>query len=208
MITALKTMGQILGDTANIYGGTSGALQYGFNDSVTNAFGDAVESGDGLRGRLRLGRDPLLDEVEGRDGLQRRPRSPRSRRARPRRAVEISGDLFVTFRDTPAIEAFVKFLATPAAANAWAKQGGFATGNHNVSLERVPGHDRPRRPAGCPDGEVGRLRHVRRAARVVRLHHGSGRMGHLPDVPEEPEQRQRGCVQLEKAAAAAYKKGS
>ena len=27
-------------------------------------------------------------------------------------AVEICGDLFVTFRDNPAIEAFVKFLAT------------------------------------------------------------------------------------------------
>ena len=37
--TALKTMAKIVGDTSNIAGGTSGALQYGFNDSVTNAFG-------------------------------------------------------------------------------------------------------------------------------------------------------------------------
>src|SRR6202007_3324562 len=36
--TALKTMAKIVGDTSNIAGGTSGALQYGFNDSVTNAF--------------------------------------------------------------------------------------------------------------------------------------------------------------------------
>ena len=54
VITALKTMGQILGDSANLYGGTSGALQYGFNDSVTNAFGIAAEGRDGVRGRLRL----------------------------------------------------------------------------------------------------------------------------------------------------------
>ena len=47
--------------------------------------------------------------------------------------AEISGDLLVTFRDTPAIEAFVKFLATPQAAAAWAKKGGFATGNHNLN---------------------------------------------------------------------------
>ena len=39
VITALKTMAKILGDTANLAGGTNGALQYGFNDSVTNAFG-------------------------------------------------------------------------------------------------------------------------------------------------------------------------
>src|SRR5207248_1973815 len=38
VITALKTMGQILGDTSNIAGGTSGAIQANFNDSVTNAF--------------------------------------------------------------------------------------------------------------------------------------------------------------------------
>ena len=32
-------MAKIIGDTGNLAGGTSGALQYGFNDSVTNAFG-------------------------------------------------------------------------------------------------------------------------------------------------------------------------
>src|SRR5579884_1446750 len=35
---ALKTMAGILGDSSNLAGGTSGALQYNFNDSVTNAF--------------------------------------------------------------------------------------------------------------------------------------------------------------------------
>ena len=50
MTTALKTMAQIVGDTSNIAGGTSGALQYGFNDSVTNAFAVAAEGGDGVRG--------------------------------------------------------------------------------------------------------------------------------------------------------------
>ncbi len=38
MTTALKTMAQVIGDSSNLAGGTSGALQYGFNDSVTNAF--------------------------------------------------------------------------------------------------------------------------------------------------------------------------
>src|SRR5205814_3879206 len=52
--------------------------------------------------------------------------------------VEIGGDLFVTFRDTPAIEAFVKFLATPEAATVWAKQGGFGTGNHNMKSSVYP----------------------------------------------------------------------
>ena len=34
---ALTYMGQILGNSANLAGGSSGALQYNFNDSVTNA---------------------------------------------------------------------------------------------------------------------------------------------------------------------------
>ena len=50
----------------------------------------------------------------------------------------IGGDTIVTFRDTPAIEAFVKFLASPAAAAAWAKHGGFATGNKNMPASVYP----------------------------------------------------------------------
>ncbi len=68
--TALTTMAKIVGDTSNIAGGTSGALQYGFNDSVTNAFAHAAEGGDGVRGRLRRRRHHLVDEGEGGDRLQ------------------------------------------------------------------------------------------------------------------------------------------
>ena len=38
MKTALKTMAQVLGDTGNIAGGTSGALQTDFPTSVNNVF--------------------------------------------------------------------------------------------------------------------------------------------------------------------------
>jgi ABC-type glycerol-3-phosphate transport system substrate-binding protein len=53
-------------------------------------------------------------------------------------AVEIAGDMMVAFRDSPAIEAFVKYLATPEAAEIWAKQGGFGTGNKNVPPSVYP----------------------------------------------------------------------
>ena len=52
--------------------------------------------------------------------------------------VEVAGDTIVAFRDTPAIRAFVKFLTTPQAAEAWAKLGGFATGNHKVPASIYP----------------------------------------------------------------------
>ena len=53
-------------------------------------------------------------------------------------AVETGGDLIVAFHDTPAIEAFVKYLATPQAAEIWAKLGGFGTGNKNVPASVYP----------------------------------------------------------------------
>ncbi|HKS77756.1 MAG TPA: hypothetical protein VJQ07_02690, partial [Gaiellaceae bacterium] len=53
-------------------------------------------------------------------------------------AVETGGDLIVTFKDNPAVEAFVKYLATPQAAEIWARLGGFGTGNKNVSPSVYP----------------------------------------------------------------------
>ena len=69
---ALKTMAQILGDTGNISGGTSGALQTDFPTSVNNVFSDAAEGRDGDRGRLRP-RRVATDEGEADHGLQRLP---------------------------------------------------------------------------------------------------------------------------------------
>jgi ABC-type glycerol-3-phosphate transport system substrate-binding protein len=136
VITALKTMAKILGDTSNIAGGTSGALQYNFNDSVTNAFSTPPKAA-------------MVFEADFVGGV-----IASSTKAKPKTgfntftfpsitpayssAVEIAGDLIVTFRDNPAIEAFVKFLTTPVAAAAWAKSGGFGTGNHKMSPSVYP----------------------------------------------------------------------
>jgi alpha-glucoside transport system substrate-binding protein len=53
-------------------------------------------------------------------------------------AIETSGDEIITFRDTPAIRAFVKYLATPKAAAIWARLGGFGTGNLKVPASAYP----------------------------------------------------------------------
>ncbi len=137
VITALKTMAKILGDTSNINGGTSGALQYGFNDSVTNAFGSPSKAAIVFEADFVSGVILSSTKSKAYTGFNVAP-WPAITPGPNAGAVEISGDLFVTFRDNPAIEAFVKFLATPAAGNAWAKQGGFVTGNHNVNLKSFP----------------------------------------------------------------------
>jgi ABC-type glycerol-3-phosphate transport system substrate-binding protein len=135
--TALTTMGKILGDTSNIAGGTSGALQYSFNQSVTNAFttppkaamvfeadfvGSVITSSTKAKPTTGFNTFVWPSITPGPDAS----------------AVEIAGDMMVAFRDTPAIEAFVKYLATPQAAEIWAKQGGFGTGNKNVPASVYP----------------------------------------------------------------------
>src|SRR5262249_39076741 len=130
VLAALRTMGQIIGNSSNLAGGTSGALQYGFNDSVTNAFSSPPKAAMVFEGDFVAGVITSSTKSKPGSGFNAVP-FPSIRPANSS-AVEIGGDLFVTFRDTPAIQAFVKFLATPAAANAWARIGGFGTGNKHV----------------------------------------------------------------------------
>jgi len=48
------------------------------------------------------------------------------------------GDTVVMFKDSPLAEAFVKYLASPEAAEIWAAKGGFATLNKNVDTSVYP----------------------------------------------------------------------
>jgi alpha-glucoside transport system substrate-binding protein len=135
--TALNTMAKILGDTSNIAGGTSGALQYTFDQSVTNAFGSPSKAAMVFEADFVGG--VITSSTKAKPGTGFNTFTWPSITPGPdASAVEIAGDLFVTFRDNPAIEAFVKYLATPQAAEIWAKQGGFGTGNHNVPASVYP----------------------------------------------------------------------
>jgi ABC-type glycerol-3-phosphate transport system substrate-binding protein len=135
--TALKSMAKIVGDTSNVYGGTSGALQYGFNSSVTNAFASPPKAAMVFEADFVGG--VISSSTKAKPGTGFNTFTwPSITPGANASAVEIAGDLMVTFRDTPAIEAFVKFLATAPAAEAWAKQGGFGTGNKNVPASIYP----------------------------------------------------------------------
>ena len=134
--TALTSMAKIIGDTSNIAGGTSGALQYGFNDSVTNAFAQPPKAAMVFEADFVAG--VILSSTKAQAGTGFNVFPFPTIKPTYSSSVEIGGDLFVTFRDTPAIRAFVNFLATPVAAIAWAKQGGFGTGNKFVKASVYP----------------------------------------------------------------------
>jgi ABC-type glycerol-3-phosphate transport system substrate-binding protein len=203
--TALKSMAKILGDTSNIAGGTSGALQDSFNQSVTNAFSDPAKAAMVFEADFVGG--VILSQTKA------KPKTgfntfvwPQITAGANAKAVEIGGDLMVTFRDNPAIEAFVKYLATPQAAAIWAKQGGFGTGNHNMSASVYP--DPITRAAEAPlltaKSIVFDMSDEQPPAFGGTA--GQGEWGLFQKFLQNPKNISGIQKQLEQAAAAAYKK--
>ncbi len=135
--TALNEMAQVLSDTKNIYGGTTGALNTDFPTSVTNVFQPSspkaamVMEGDFVPGVAagQTSAEPETDynvfafpAVDGNGGNY----------------VVGGGDVIVMFKDNPASEALITYLATPDAAEIWAKRGGFSSPNKNVPEDAYP----------------------------------------------------------------------
>jgi alpha-glucoside transport system substrate-binding protein len=126
---ALSLMGQVLGDTSNIPGGSSGALQTGFPQSVDQVFSKSpkaamVIEGDFVPGVATTKLKPFVDynmfpfpSING---------SPPS--------VVTGGDTVVMFKDSPAARAWITYLASPEASTIWAKRGGFTSPNKKVPL--------------------------------------------------------------------------
>jgi alpha-glucoside transport system substrate-binding protein len=204
--TALKTMGQVLGDTANLAGGSSGALQNGFNTSVTDAFSSPSKGAMVFEADFVAG--VILSSTKAKAGTGFNVFTFPSIKPGPNAsAVEIAGDMFVTFRDTPAIRAFVNYLATAKAAQIWAKQGGFGTGNKHVPASIYP--DAITRASEAP---------ILTAKSVVFDMSdeqppafggtaGQGEWGLFQQFLRNPKDISGIQKKLESAAAAAYKKG-
>jgi ABC-type glycerol-3-phosphate transport system substrate-binding protein len=130
---ALTEMAKILGDTKNIVGGTSGALQTDFPTSVTNVFsaqpkGAMVMEGDFVPGAVDHGLEPETDfnvfafPPIGESG----------------NVVVGGGDTVVMFKDSPAAQELIKYLASSDAAEIWAGRGGFASLNKDVDSSVYP----------------------------------------------------------------------
>ena len=204
--TALTTMGKIVGDTANLAGGSSGALQYGFNDSVTNAFASPPKAAMVFEADFVGGVITSSTKALPKTGFNTFT-WPSITPGADAGAVEIGGDLFVTFRDNPAIEAFVKFLATPQAAEAWAKQGGFGTGNRHVPASIYP--DAITRATEAPIGTANAVVFDMSDEQPPSFGAttGQGEWGIFQQFLKSPANVSGIQKKLEAAATAAYKKG-
>ena len=202
----LTNMGKILGDSGNLVGGTSGAIQNGFNDSVTNAFSTPPKGAMVFEGDFVAGVILSSTKAKPKTGFDAAP-FPAVKPGPNANAVEIGGDLFVTFRDTPAIEAFVKFLATAPAAEAWAKLGGFGTGNKNVPATIYP--DEITRATEAPIGKATSVVFDMSDEQPSAFGSttGQGEWGIFQQFLKNPKDISGIQKKLEAAATAAYKKG-
>ena len=127
---ALETMAKIVGDTGNVAGGTSGALQTDFPGSVTKAFKEDPDAA------MVLEADFVESEILA--STKAKPETGFNYFDFP--AIDGSpstvlggGDFVVMFDDSPAARALVEYLATAEAAEIRARGGGYSSANKNVS---------------------------------------------------------------------------
>jgi ABC-type glycerol-3-phosphate transport system substrate-binding protein len=199
--TALEAMAQILGDTQNIAGGTSGALQADFPTSVTQVFSDPPKAAMVFEGDFVQG--VIIDETEA------QPETGFNQFAFPSvndspPSVVGGGDVVVMFKDDAASRAFVEYLATPEAAEIWAARGGFSSPNMNVDPSVYPDPISQATATALAEAETFRFDMSDLAPAAFGGTVGQGMWGILQDFLQDPSDVQGTQQRLERAAERAY----
>jgi alpha-glucoside transport system substrate-binding protein len=124
---ALTEMAKVFSDSSNIAGRTVGALQTDFPTSVSNVLAPEPKASMVIE----------ADFVPGVVQTTLKPETGFNFFAFPSindspESVVAKGNLVIAFRDTPAVQAFLKYLVSPESAEIWVKRGGFASPNKNV----------------------------------------------------------------------------
>ncbi len=130
---ALTIMADVVGDSANMAGGTEGALQTDMPDSVAKVFTDSPEAAMVIIGDFAPGVVETTLEPESGYNVFTFPSVEDSGPS-----VVGGGDLFVNFTKSPAADAFLEYLTTPEAAEVWASRGGFSSPNKNLDTSVYP----------------------------------------------------------------------
>ncbi|MEM6835588.1 MAG: ABC transporter substrate-binding protein [Cyanobacteria bacterium P01_C01_bin.120] len=132
--TAFAEFGNIVLNPDYISGGTVGAISTPFGDSILGLFGEEPRCymhrqanfiANFLPEEAALGENIAVFPLPGIDPAFGTP-------------VLVAGDVFGMFNDTPAAQALMEFLTTPAAHEAWAGLGGFISPHNDVSLDVYP----------------------------------------------------------------------
>jgi alpha-glucoside transport system substrate-binding protein len=198
---ALGYMAQILGDTSNIPGGASGALQTGFPQSVDEVLSKSpkaamVIEGDFVPGvATTKGLKPFVDY-----NMTPFP----SINGSPPVAVT-SGDTVIMFKDSPAARAFITYLASPEASTIWAKRGGFTSPNLKVPLSAYSDALTRASAKGLQTAKASRFDLSDLEPAAFGATTGQGEWKILQDFLKNPKNISGTASALESAAAKAFK---
>jgi alpha-glucoside transport system substrate-binding protein len=131
--SALREMAKVVGDTDNIAGGRTGALQTDFETSVTNVFSNNPKAA-------------IVGWLDAVPGVVQHPLQPQTgynvftfpNIGDSAPSVVGSGNIFVMFTDNAATRAFMQYLTTSEAAEIWVRRGGFSSPNKQVDTSLYP----------------------------------------------------------------------
>lgn len=134
VIESLEVFAQLVGDEANVAGGTAGALQTDFPTSVQQVFSDPPKAATVYEGDFVAG--VITGETKAGEGDYDFFNFPQVGDAGA--AVVGGGDVAVALSDNEAAQELLAFLATPEAAEVWVSAGGFTSPNQNVDIAMYP----------------------------------------------------------------------
>jgi alpha-glucoside transport system substrate-binding protein len=201
---ALTTMGAVLGDSGNIAGGTSGALQTDFPTSVSNVFTTSPKAAEVIEGDFVPGVVSSSNKLKPVSGYNV---FPFPAIGNTKGYVEGGGDELMMFKDTPATRALVQYLATGKAQTIWAKRGGYTAPAKTVPASAYP--DAITRTTASAVGQakafVFDLSDLQPASFGGTV--GQGEFKIFQDFLKNPKNVNGIASSLESAAAKAYKSG-
>ncbi len=197
---ALAEMARVVGDPENVAGGTEGALQSDFATSVSNVLSEDPKAA-------------MVLELEAVPGVVESPLEagtgydvfdfPSIGDSPP--SVVGAGNLAVMLKDSPAAQAFIEFLATSEAAEAWASRpgGGFLSPNTNLDPSVYPDELSRRIGTAVADAEVYRFDLSDVVPAEFGATEGQGLWKIFQDFVQSPDDVDGIAQQLEQAASQA-----
>jgi alpha-glucoside transport system substrate-binding protein len=199
VVDALDRMKTVIGTSANIAGGSRGALQQTNPQAVQQLFTDPPKGGMYFEGDFVL--TNITQETKAQAGDYGVFTFPAVDGSAP--AVVGAGDFAVLFKDTPAGEAFITFLTTPEAAEAWASRGGFLSPNKNLDASVYPDDITRQIATDLAEAETFRFDLSDLTPPAFGATQGQGEWKILQDYLGNPGNPQATAQQLEQAASKA-----
>jgi alpha-glucoside transport system substrate-binding protein len=201
---ALRTMAQVLSDTSNLAARAS-ATQTDFTTSVEDVFQDPPKAAQVIEGDFVPGVVSSKTTLRAGTGYNVFPFP--SLGSGGGNVVVGGGDSITVFKDTPAVRAFVGFLATPAAADVWAARGGFSSPSRGVSASTYPDAITRTVATALANAQTFRFDMSDLAPAAFGGTPGQGEWKILQDFASNPSDVNGTAAQLEAAAARAYGQG-